>query len=1212
MSILDTIADRLGFQRKIVETSQPQKPTLPEQFEKSDKESYALDTNANVMSAFLNQPGLRRGSNITLQTLRRMSRANWVDRSCIVTLRDEITGIPWDIVPIEPRQPYSETFKKYLIKLLKKPNSNNENWRTFIDKVIEDILAVDAGVVEKTRDYKGRIIELFAVDGTTIKPLYDKYGLVGDIAYQQFMPNIKEPVADWNNDDMIYMMWNPQSGMDMFGLGCSPVEAGIACGTAFLYAEAYNMKWFSGNTIPQMIINLGKDVQPAQVDQFRTFLLSEMQGLEGAHTPIVGSFGDDFKTVELLKDPQNMAWQDYLKWQMQWKVALYRMSPQDIGFGLDQYKVEGQVQQQLSKNKAVNSLKGILKEYIDTEIIGDKGWDISFEDANLQFKWIDSTSVDPKDQAAVDKIYLDAGVVSINEVRAEQGKDPIKGGQTPRIVSGMAQLEIDPTPLEASGEVIKSLSSKEADKLIDKLGEDVDKKEFLMGMDEEMEHKDITGGDPVLTAKIVMAHLKEDPHYYTKLKEAFKKSADSYDYQSTQLDLPQAIADKVIEFGQIIPESELYIEPETNGCGRETDIHVSVMYGIDIGVTADEITEVIGEFKPITITLGKTSIFECEDYDVVKIEVTSPELKKLHYLIGDKISCSGNKFPDYKPHITIAYVKKGMGIKYAGENSFEGTDITINQLIFSNIKGIKTFINPTSNIQKSSLIVTKPTTEGVIYPLDLNQSAVCWVDDRGCTQPLFVTNFEHTQGFTIKPDFLDQKKGIEPPEQIVAENLRKLQINTPEVLIMTQDQVMKLLPVHLYSSFHSWLNIEAPFNSQQWRTRWGKQTRQSEKYIVTGFISGKDLTNQDQLKDMAEHTELYKDALMDLARIWLAEKKFKLGDRKPGHYIVTNDKRGFGVDYTFENDDNSWKKTSGRLPQCLLETSQELYDAFKHSLSEAFDQTENIEKALNTKSKKKIRGWKPIAGIEEVERNLAEKYQQGIYNWYKKVVHIGSQKKKIKKAAEFDPDEDYICDGQYVYQNGIKYPLSVLDRVDQPNENDLIVPAIAFSAAYALGTAYALNNLRQTFPTDKRITTPNMDTEVQAKRVEQVATSMSETMTKDVSAMVDKGIADGKTIEQISQDIRDTLAINADDPNYPGWRADRVAKTESQWSKNEGNRQTMKENGVKMVNVINSDNACDDCIAIAQDGPYTIDEIQGMIPAHPNCLCDIDDAGDGE
>jgi len=38
----------------------------------------------------------------------------------------------------------------------------------------------------------------------------------------------------------------------------------------------------------------------------------------------------------------------------------------------------------------------------------------------------------------------------------------------------------------------------------------------------ELEHEDITKGDPIKTAKIVMAHLKEVPDYYTKLKKVEK------------------------------------------------------------------------------------------------------------------------------------------------------------------------------------------------------------------------------------------------------------------------------------------------------------------------------------------------------------------------------------------------------------------------------------------------------------------------------------------------------------------------------------------------------------------------------------------------------------------------------------------------------------------------------------------------------------------
>lgn len=47
------------------------------------------------------------------------------------------------------------------------------------------------------------------------------------------------------------------------------------------------------------------------------------------------------------------------------------------------------------------------------------------------------------------------------------------------------------------------------------------------GMEIEMEHRDITGGDLTQTAKIALAHLKENPKYYSyllKMEKQMKKT----------------------------------------------------------------------------------------------------------------------------------------------------------------------------------------------------------------------------------------------------------------------------------------------------------------------------------------------------------------------------------------------------------------------------------------------------------------------------------------------------------------------------------------------------------------------------------------------------------------------------------------------------------------------------------------------------------------
>ena len=74
----------------------------------------------------------------------------------------------------------------------------------------------------------------------------------------------------------------------------------------------------------------------------------------------------------------------------------------------------------------------------------------------------------------------------------------------------------------------KHFSEEEARKIGEQLGIDWSKfslEQFRYGMDVELEHgtqdstTDVTGDDPLVTGKIALAHLKEFPDYYTRLKK---------------------------------------------------------------------------------------------------------------------------------------------------------------------------------------------------------------------------------------------------------------------------------------------------------------------------------------------------------------------------------------------------------------------------------------------------------------------------------------------------------------------------------------------------------------------------------------------------------------------------------------------------------------------------------------------------------------------
>ncbi len=80
-----------------------------------------------------------------------------------------------------------------------------------------------------------------------------------------------------------------------------------------------------------------------------------------------------------------------------------------------------------------------------------------------------------------------------------------------------------------SGE--KKFSKEEAAKILDSLGlaDKYDANEFYMGINVELEHgtvdpaTNVSNDDPVMTAKIALAHLNELPNYYTLLEEMEEK-----------------------------------------------------------------------------------------------------------------------------------------------------------------------------------------------------------------------------------------------------------------------------------------------------------------------------------------------------------------------------------------------------------------------------------------------------------------------------------------------------------------------------------------------------------------------------------------------------------------------------------------------------------------------------------------------------------------
>jgi 2'-5' RNA ligase len=163
-----------------------------------------------------------------------------------------------------------------------------------------------------------------------------------------------------------------------------------------------------------------------------------------------------------------------------------------------------------------------------------------------------------------------------------------------------------------------------------------------------------------------------------------KEAKEGVEYKSstTQVDLPKDLAEKVIAWGvKNIPDEDLADDGDGSE-GREDEIHISLLYGIEDESPSEELKRIIESYPPFEIRLGLVTMFKDSDkHDVVKIDVESAELQKLNLEIREKIP-NNNKYPTYAPHVTIAYVKKGKGDRVLGSDPFQGTIFKVTHIVF--------------------------------------------------------------------------------------------------------------------------------------------------------------------------------------------------------------------------------------------------------------------------------------------------------------------------------------------------------------------------------------------------------------------------------------------------------------------------------------------------------------------------------------------------
>lgn len=404
--------------------------------------------------------------------LRRWADTSEWCRAAINHRRVQVSQSEWGIVPVDPDVSFDTGAQAAIELMLLHPNNRQKTFRALIEPVIEDILVLDRGVIEKEVTVGGVPSALHLVDGASIRTRPMWSGDPNDPRYEWWPNNIF--VSNLLDSQIVLMMANPTSHrVD----GISPMEMLKHTIDADLEARDFNKRMVQ-QTSPHGLLNLGENVGSNVVDSFRMYWDAEVAGKK--QMGIIGGVKNPefIKMGTSARDMQYMQWQVYLLRKI---AAVFGISPQDLGITFDVNRANATTQQELSEDRGLKPLLRLVEEEINSKVVADfarvkakQMYARSEIDMPTMRMAIALTHINPRDHADIYRKLHAANVLNltfrfrlksakstrdqadynrfavagfpwrtINEVRAEDGFDPVEGGDVIVVMTPIGAMPLD-------------------------------------------------------------------------------------------------------------------------------------------------------------------------------------------------------------------------------------------------------------------------------------------------------------------------------------------------------------------------------------------------------------------------------------------------------------------------------------------------------------------------------------------------------------------------------------------------------------------------------------------------------------------------------------------------------------------------------------------------------------------------------------------------
>lgn len=233
----------------------------------------------------------------------------------------------------------------------------NDDFDTFIRKIVDDSLTYDQLTFECIRNRRGKLERFVAVDASTFR--------MADTAFQEDYNNAffnNRGASNWNsNSDLVrkeingylpqyvqiyqnavvndFYPWelcfavrNPSTSIYSNGYGVSELEELINVITSMLWGDEYNRRFFSQGSAPKGLLRVKGGMSESALQQFKQQWQAMINGVMNSwKTPVVEA---DVDWIDLQKNNRDMEYSSWMEYLIKLACAIYSIDPSEIGWDI--------------------------------------------------------------------------------------------------------------------------------------------------------------------------------------------------------------------------------------------------------------------------------------------------------------------------------------------------------------------------------------------------------------------------------------------------------------------------------------------------------------------------------------------------------------------------------------------------------------------------------------------------------------------------------------------------------------------------------------------------------------------------------------------------------------------------------------------------------------------------------------------------------------